>query len=191
MTNASFPVLTASTAELLNFFNANTGGAQVKKFADRQTAERRVQALINEMKAEAPDFYQACELAAEKEEALAVASETLAVIHASVAFPKLNAAEKAKLATVELVETGHPNAKFLSAKTGPRAEQSKTMKLPRAIVDLTAGIEYKNASAVWKAGVISSSQCDRLSGILYMAAKNGDREKVAEVNGHNFTLALK
>lgn len=38
-----------STAELLAFFNANTGGAQVKKFADRKTAERRVLALIDEM----------------------------------------------------------------------------------------------------------------------------------------------
>ena len=42
-------VSTASTAELLAFFNANTGGAQVKKFADRKTAERRVLALIEEM----------------------------------------------------------------------------------------------------------------------------------------------
>lgn len=42
-------VAKASTAELLTFFNTNTGGAQVKKFADRKTAERRVLALIDEM----------------------------------------------------------------------------------------------------------------------------------------------
>jgi len=42
-------VAKASTADLLAFFNANTGGAQVKKFADRKTAERRVKALIEEM----------------------------------------------------------------------------------------------------------------------------------------------
>jgi len=42
-------VAKTSTADLLAFFNANTGGAQVKKFADRKTAERRVKALIEEM----------------------------------------------------------------------------------------------------------------------------------------------
>lgn len=47
-------VSTATTAELIAFFNANTGGAQVKKFADRKTAERRVQALVDEIASEAP-----------------------------------------------------------------------------------------------------------------------------------------
>ncbi len=42
-------VSTATTAELLAFFNANTGGAQVKKFADRKTAERRVTLLLEEI----------------------------------------------------------------------------------------------------------------------------------------------
>lgn len=44
-------VTTATTAELLAFFNANSGAATVKKFADRKTAERRVSALLATMPA--------------------------------------------------------------------------------------------------------------------------------------------
>jgi hypothetical protein len=44
-------VTTATTAELLAFFNANSGATPVKKFADRKTAERRVSALIATMPA--------------------------------------------------------------------------------------------------------------------------------------------
>lgn len=40
---------TATTAALLAFFNANTGGAPVKKFKDRKTAEARVGKLMDEM----------------------------------------------------------------------------------------------------------------------------------------------
>lgn len=36
----------AKTSELLAFFNANTTGKQVAKFADRKTAERRVTELV-------------------------------------------------------------------------------------------------------------------------------------------------
>ena len=39
-------ITTASTADLLAFFNAHSGAAPVKRFSDRKTAERRVAALI-------------------------------------------------------------------------------------------------------------------------------------------------
>lgn len=45
-------VSSASSKELLAFFNANTGGNQVAKFRDRATAEKRVLSLIAEMAAE-------------------------------------------------------------------------------------------------------------------------------------------
>lgn len=50
--SVTFNVRTATGPELLKFFNANTGGAQVTKFRDRLTAEKRVQRLVDEMKAE-------------------------------------------------------------------------------------------------------------------------------------------
>jgi hypothetical protein len=47
-------VSAATTAELLAFFNAHSGTAAVKRFADRKTAERRVAALLAAMPAPAP-----------------------------------------------------------------------------------------------------------------------------------------
>lgn len=39
-------VTKASAAELVNYYNANSGKSPIKKFADRKTAEKRVSALI-------------------------------------------------------------------------------------------------------------------------------------------------
>lgn len=41
-------VKTATTKELVEFYNANTTGSPVKKFQDRATAERRVAELLKE-----------------------------------------------------------------------------------------------------------------------------------------------
>lgn len=51
--NAS-QVAAAKTAELLAFYNANSGKAPVARFSDRASAERRVNALIAELAAKAP-----------------------------------------------------------------------------------------------------------------------------------------
>lgn len=39
-------VKTATTAELINFYNAKSGKSPIKKFADRKTAEKRCAALL-------------------------------------------------------------------------------------------------------------------------------------------------
>lgn len=51
MSNAITQALAASK-KLLAFYNANTEGAAVNKFADRKTAERRCAALAEELQAE-------------------------------------------------------------------------------------------------------------------------------------------
>lgn len=43
-------VAKASTAELVNYYNAHSGKSPIKKFADRKTAEKRVSALIGKPK---------------------------------------------------------------------------------------------------------------------------------------------
>lgn len=50
----SINVAAASTAELLAFYNANSGAAPVKRFSDRKTAERRVVALLADIEAAMP-----------------------------------------------------------------------------------------------------------------------------------------
>lgn len=44
----------AKTAELVEWFNANTSGNPVKKFADRETAERRCQAILDAARLDEP-----------------------------------------------------------------------------------------------------------------------------------------
>ena len=66
-----------------------------------------------------------------------------------------------------------------------------SMKIDRQIIEVTTGLIYKNACQVWKAGLITSSQCDRLSATLYGAAKQGNRLMSLSVAGHVFTLAVK
>lgn len=171
-------VSTATTAELLAFFNANTGGNPVKKFADRKTAERRVQALVDEIASEAT----------------AVTSPGLRnpgdVFASSMEAAKVSKPDST-LAKVEQPAVVRTTTKSSTPVGVSRPAMAESLKLDRRIVDLTSGVVYKNACQVWKANVVSSSQCDRLSALLYGAAKNGDRELVASVNGHNFTLEVK
>jgi len=58
-------------------------------------------------------------------------------------------------------------------------------------VSVHSGIVYKNACQVWKAGLVSASQGDRLSAVLYGAAKQGNRLMSLTLNGHLFALAVK
>lgn len=101
---------------------------------------------------------------------------------------KLWAVEQAKVVRLDKIMAApkaHPDVVTL------RPAMVESMKLDRRIVDLTAGVVYRNACRVWKAGVVSSSQCDRLSSVLYSAAKNGDRNVVVSINNHSFTLEVK
>ena len=73
---------------------------------------------------------------------------------------------------------------------GPRPAMVESLKLDRRIVDLETGEVHANACRVWKAGLISAAQCDRLSAQLYKAAKAGDLQKRVTVNGRKFALAV-
>ena len=236
-------VSTATTAELLSFFNANTGGAQVKKFADRKTAERRCQALADEMFAETqamvaanPDYQQAGIDRAPTNEEMADEKE-IAAWHdgtkgaESEVFGKITeeAAEQSKTAegacpscgaTLDITsgriveraghqhlvdegyftchgcghEWGTKDNHYVRPSGAPitsRPEMVKSLKLDRQIESVLTGIVYKNACQVWKAGLVSASQGDRLSAVLYGAAKQGNRLMSITINGHLFALAVR
>lgn len=72
-------------------------------------------------------------------------------------------------------------------KTRPAMVES--MKLDRRILHVETGEVYANACRVWKAGLVSSAQGDRLSAVLYGAAKAGNRAEQVVINGHTFKLA--
>lgn len=198
-----FNVRLATMRELIDFFNANTGGNPVKKFADRPTAEKRVQKLIDEINAE--------KFAAEPEDTSTVhAYEHHGFIHCPNCGAHLSNGVGEHMQEVngkfikhdslqyECLACGTefgPEIQKSSAKpvksVGPRPAMSESLKLDRQIVDCDTNIIYKNACRVWKAGLVSSAQCDRLSATLYGAAKRGDRSIAVTINNHNFELAVK
>lgn len=207
-------ISTATTAELVDFFNANTGGAPVKKFADRKTAERRVSALIAEMieDGDAPDAETTVRIEPADEGssvwAYAVHGQTHCpgcgvhlsngvgedeqevngslIKHDAFQYECLGCGHEFGPAVVRRARKPRPPA------TGAaRPEMTLSLKLDRAIQEVTTGHIYANACRVWKAGLVSSSQCDRLSAVLYGAAKAGNRLMSVTVNGHVFTLANK
>lgn len=74
------------------------------------------------------------------------------------------------------------------ARVGPRPAMVQSLKLDRRIVHIETGAVYANACQVWKAGLVSSAQGDRLSSQLYSAAKQGVLCFSVAVNGHHFKL---
>lgn len=234
-------VTLATTAELVAFYNANTGGAQVKKFADRKTAERRVNLLIEEMiqdsDLEALNDYSkgasqvlADEIGSEEpaQAEISESNQDLPADYAPLVAPvgsnltheahdylcphcgvDLNNGVGEHLQEVNGKPVKHDKYQFeclacggefgpvikpakVSVSTGKtRIEMAKSLKLDRAIQEATTGHVYANACQVWKSGLVSSSQCDRLSATLYGAAKQGNRLMSVTVNGHVFTLVNK
>jgi len=196
MTNLN--IATATSAELLAFFNTHTGGAQVKKFADRKTAERRVGLLIAEMGEENTD----AEVAVAIEEVVALATSVFIPSYNHTVCPKCGSSEiyngrtQGGLVVDEDViagchscdwEQGDRKASSSSTSATVRPAMTASLKLDRRIVHTDTGEVYANACQVWKAGLVSASQGDRLSSVLYGAAKKGDRV-VTLVNGHTFRL---
>lgn len=234
-------VRTATMAQLVEFFNANTGGNPVKKFADRPTAEKRVSKLVEEMSAEvahkggfniaegsngltAADFGveldddviqladHALRVSAESSEddgtVSAFSSHNLTHcpscgIHLSNGIGahgdefngkriKHEHFEYVCLACNAEFGPALPTVKKVTAhKVGPRPAMAQSLKIDRRIVDLLTGEEYANACQVWKAGLVSAAQGDRLSAVLYGAfKKTGNRDTTVLVNGHTFRLAF-
>jgi len=200
-------IATATTAELVAFFNANTGGAQVKKFADRKTAERRVAALIAEIAEEQAETAAVVE---------APVAETPIVgefvncpccgIHLSNGYTTYEDLRGDKSNhNVDLSDMTHEymclgccgyfgpelKARKATVSTGKaRPAMAESLKLDRRITHVETGVVYENACRVWKAGLVSASQGDRLSATLYGAAKKGDYVNLT-VNGHTFTLTAR
>jgi DNA-directed RNA polymerase subunit RPC12/RpoP len=186
-------VNTATTAELVAYYNANSV-VPVKKFQDRATAERRVAELI----AEDRDYiYGFADHGLIRCPHCKIHLNNGVGIHRDEVNGKMTTfTEKHEYWCMACGgEFGplltKPAPRGVRKVLGPRPEMVKTMKLDRKIMEEGTGNVFKNASAVWKSGLISSSQCDRLSAVLYGAAKAGDRLATLTINGRTFTLANK
>jgi hypothetical protein len=254
MSHSQIQTAVTLSKNLLAFYNANTAGAPVKKFADRKTAERRVLALIEELLAEKIDesiimesvrdgtiaLNDDEEVDASYEDMVNLKSEqkTVEVLKAfDKAYPSDTAASANALAAKALISNAHPSddvcpncggteditagrivdrggkqilvdtdyfthhgcghewgrkdsvKKVSASAVITRPEMAASMKLDRTIICVETGLEYANAFQVYKAGRVTSGQCDRLSAVLYGAAKKGDRTVQIVIAGSTFTLA--
>jgi hypothetical protein len=213
-------ITAATTAELLAFFNANTGGAQVKKFADRKTAERRVQALVDEIAAEGSSDPYAFTGTAEFSKVENITDDCSvtgfsthglthcpscgvhlsngvgedgqevngkAIRHDAFQYECLGCGHEFGPAIVKTNHYVRPSGKPITS----RPEMAASLKLDRQILSVTSGNVYANACQVWKAGMVTAAQGDRLSAVLYGEAKRGNRHASLTIGNYVFTLAVK
>jgi hypothetical protein len=205
MSTPAINVKSATAAELLAFYNAHSGRESVKRFADRRSAEKRVTALLAERQFNVPAPLPEVS----EEDAFYVSNYGVAhcpgcgvhlsngvghdgqevnnkrVRHERFQFECLGCG-------VEFGPAVASRAKATkSSKTvaGPRPAMVESLKLDRRIVHIDTGVIYKNANRVYKAGLVSSAQGDRLSAVLYRAAKAGNRHEHVIINNSTFCLA--
>lgn len=205
--STSLNVGSATSAELLSFYNAHSGLGQLKRFADRKAAEKRVTALLAERQFNVPtplpevrakdaryirDFGVAHCPSCRTHLSNGVGQDRQEVNgriihHKRLEFQCLGCGEEFG----PLVGTTYAFARSCKppAPVNPRPAMSESIKLNREIKHEESGTIYGNANQVYKAGLVSSSQCDRLSALLYGAAKRGDRTLQVVINGHTFHLA--
>lgn len=180
-TTAPFSVTAATTAELVAFYNANAI-KPVTKFADRKTAERRVQALLDDMQDTGHPF-------AKIYEADPVTGEVTA---STLTWAKeAEAATNAAIATA--IATSAPTPVAPKPTTNSGAAISASFKLDRRTVCLTDNETFDNAGGIWrKYGKtrMTNAQHDALTAKLYGAAKTlGHRDTVVIVNNYAYRLA--
>lgn len=191
-TTAPFSVTAATTAELVAFYNANAI-KPVTKFADRKTAERRVQALLDDMQdtghpvsawtEDIPVGFAFPKLTAEELDSI---SNRVKVYNADLATSTASASAIASSAPTPVAP------KTATTTTNSGAAISASFKLDRRTVCLTDGEEFKTAGAIWsKYGTtrMTNAQHDGLTAKLYGAAKTtGKRDLVVTVGAYAYRL---
>lgn len=194
---------TATARELVAYYNANSGRPAVKKFQDRATAERRCAELAQRIVIDPVETPITAAFVAEVESHPYSYTGHTSCPHCGVDLrngvghhdEEVNGVrikhERYQYECLGCGEEFGPEIAQPATRTvktmGPRPAMVESLRLDRRITHVETGTEYKNACQVWKAGLVSASQGDRLSALLYGAAKNGVYVPVS-VNGHTFTL---
>lgn len=210
----------ATTAELVSFYNANVPADKlIKKFADRKTAERRCNELQQRIWAAERSSEVRIDqlLVAPAEVAESNSSVSDYAVHGHTNCPSCGVhlsngvgvdGQEVNGKTIrhdafqfECLACGHEFGPAVvktnhyvrpsGAPITSRPALVASLKLDRRILSVASGIVYENACQVWKAGLVSAAQGDRLSAVLYGAAKAGNRLMSVTINGHVFTLANK
>jgi hypothetical protein len=172
-------IKTATTSELLAFYNANSGKDQVKRFATREAAERRVNALLGN--SAAPQAAKP----SNKEEAKAAIERIKAVRKAKGAESIGDAIIKAAEAKGKAKKT-KKGASESSISDAVRASWSdKKVAAARSTKNhvMVAGVEYKSVRAAFAALKLPDSKHIKFRGELKAAGH-------ATFEGHKFKVVV-
>lgn len=161
-------VKTATNQELLAFYNANSGKDQVKRFATREAAERRVNALLGSVPAAKPKAEAKAAIERIKAVRKAKGAESIGDAIAKAAATN----GKAKKATATAI--GDATKKSWSDKKVAEARSTKNKVM-------VAGVEYKSVRAAFQALKLPDSKHIKFRGELKAAGR-------AEFEGHKFKI---
>ena len=194
---------TATTSELVAFYNQHAGDKPIKKFRDRATAEARVNKLLSERQFVKPtplpdtdvmDSQDQCNLnvfGAVNCPACGISLRNGVGEHLQEVNGKPVKHEKFQFECLACgVEFGPEISKATNNKTGElRPATSASLKLDRTIACNVTEETWANAYAMWKQNPewMSSGQQDRLTATLYKAAKQGEKLTLT-INGRSFWL---
>lgn len=197
---AYIDVTTATTSELVAFYNEHSGDNPIKKFRDRATAEARVTKLLSERQFNQPKALP--DVSAEKQRNVNLYG-TANCPHCGVDLDngvghhnqEVNGKRlKHKKYEFECLacgkEFGPEIAQTEVNSTGEKRPATvESLKLDRRIMSDVSEEVWPNAYAMWKANPewMTSSQQDRLTATLYKAAKEGKRHYVT-INARTFWL---
>lgn len=194
---------TATARELVAYYNAHSGRPPVKKFQDRATAERRCAELAHSVVIDPVETPTTAALVAEAENHPYSYTGHTNCPHCGIDLRNGVGHHGDEVNGTRIKhdryqycclgcdtefgpEVARPAGRVVKSM-GPRPAMSASLKLDRRITHLDTGLVYANACQVWKAGLVSASQGDRLSALLYGAAKIGVYSPVS-VNGRMFIL---
>lgn len=195
----------ATTRELVDYYNANSGRTPVKKFADRKTAERRCAELV---------VIDAAETPITAELVLETSSVYGFSVHGLTECPHCEAhlsnGVGEHLQEVNGTKIKHDEFQFAclacgaefgpSIKRSARKENSASVTRPamqaslgldRNIMCVETKESWKNAFRMWKQNPswMTSAQVDRLTRVLYTAAKQPTPvSATVAINGRTFKL---
>lgn len=190
----------ATAKQLLEYYNAHAA-EPVRRFADRPTAERRCRELQATL-----SFLAAHPVPAEENFMIPTKPYSVGTCPKCGATQDITCGQiRERAGRQEVIneheafchncghefnyETGGPVVRRKrSAPSGrQRPAMSASLRLDRQVLNLENKQVFRNASHVWRTGLISSAQCDRLSALLYGAAKRSEFP-VVTVNGIRFQL---
>jgi len=179
---------TATLKDLVAFYNFHNADKQIKAFASKAKGVERVSALLEML----VDNYEQCPHCLDFADASTYGADATITAAGEEGTAAGNRMECHSCGTIYsrggAVYTGGKGG-AVAGRTNPTFAKtmSESLKLDRTVECIETGEVFKNCFRIFREGHMSNAQSDRLSHILYTAAKQGVRME-QEMNGKTYRL---